>query len=643
MMEKELRILILEDNATDAELIERKLRRANISFISKRVETAENFVRELGNFNPDLILSDYHLPSFDGSEALSIVTKVAPDVPFILVTGALGEERAVEILKSGATDYVLKDRLSKLPHTVLRAIHEADAKAAHKRDEELLSASEANLRNIIEKNGDGILIVNYDGIVLFVNPAAEVLFGCTAETLLGRSFGFPIETGKTTDLEILREGGEIRTAEMNAVETTWEGEHSYLASLRDVTEQKQVSMELEQTRQQQLRLKDEFLSHVSHELRSPLTAIHQFVTILLDGLAGDLNSEQREYLEIALKNVYQLRTMISDLLEITRAETGKLTIEPQCISIARIVDETCSTFQKNASAKGVILTADVPNDLPFAYADPVRIKQILVNLIDNGIKFTQENGTIAVRARIFDQDSNFLCISVTDNGSGISPEHTEKIFDRLYQTENTISGSRKGLGLGLYICRELVLRHGGNIWVESVIGEGSTFFFTLPVFSLTKLITPILTPQNLARGSVALIIVEVSSSKKKVLTETDENETALRKVATILSRCALPDMDLLLPRMINGRSENIFCMVVASADQGRTEVLVRRIQSQLARGTDLKNPSLDYAVSSTMIEIPSMPFEHLVDHVVGKIEDMLRAVVEKNDRIPQMRENGDSG
>jgi len=633
MIERELCILILEDAATDAELMERELHKANISFISKRVETAEDFVRELHDFNPDLVLSDYHLPSFDGLEALSIVTKGAPDVPFILVTGALGEERAVEILKSGATDYVLKDRLSRLPHAVLRAIREADAKAAHKRAEELLSASEANLRNIIEKNGDGILVVNYDGIVRFVNPAAEILFGSAAESLLGRSFGFPIETGKTADLDILRDGGEIRTAEMNAVETTWEGEHSYLASLRDVTEQKRISKELEQIRQQQLRLKDEFLSHVSHELRSPLTAIHQFVTILLDGLAGDLNSEQREYTEIALKNVYQLRAMISDLLEITRAETGKLTIEPQCVSIAKVVDETCSTLQKNAAVKGIVLTTDVPNNLPFADADPVRIKQILVNLIDNGIKFTPENGTIFVRARTFDQDPNFLCISVADNGCGISPEDTEKIFDRLYQKEDRISGSRKGLGLGLYICRELVLRHGGKIWVESEIGEGSTFFFTFPVFSLAKLITPILTPQNLAKGSVALIAVEVSFRKKKVLTETDEDAFVLRKVATVLSRCVLPDMDVLMPRMAHGRSGNIFCMV-ACADQRGTEVLVRRIQSQLALCTDLKNPSLDYAVSSTLVEIPSIPFEHLVDDVVGKIEDTMRTVVEKSDRVP---------
>ncbi len=196
MMEKELRFLMIEDTATDAELIERDLRKAKISFISKRIETSEDFVKELHDFKPDLILSDYHLPAFNGSEALSILTKEAPDVPFILITGALGEERAVEILKSGATDYVLKDHLSRLPHAVLRALREADEKVARKRAEELLSASEANLRNIIEKNADGILVVSHDGIVRFVNPAAETLFGRNAKKLLGHPFGFPVEQVK---------------------------------------------------------------------------------------------------------------------------------------------------------------------------------------------------------------------------------------------------------------------------------------------------------------------------------------------------------------------------------------------------------------------------------------------------------------
>jgi signal transduction histidine kinase len=642
MTDKEFRILIVEDSSVDAELMERELRRAKFYFSSRRVETAEDFIKELHNFKPDIILSDYQLPTFNGLEALSVVTKEAPDVPFILVSGAVGEERAVKILKSGATDYILKDRLSRLPHAVLRALREADEKTARKRAEELLSASEATLRNIIEKNADGILVVSQDGIVRFVNPAAETLFGRNVQKLLGHPFGFPIVAGEFTELDFLRNGEEIRTLEMNVVETTWKGENAYLASLRDVTEHKRILAELEQTRQQQLRLKDEFLSHVSHELRSPLTAIHQFITILLDGLAGDLNHEQREYMEIALKNVYQLQAMINDLLEITRVEAGKLSIEPQCFSIAKVVNETCSTLRKRAAAKGVVLNADNQNGLPFVYADPARIKQILINLIDNGIKFTPENGVINVRAEILKQDPNFLCISVEDTGYGISIEDHERIFDRLYQTEHALSSSRKGLGLGLHICRELVSRQGGRIWVESQQGHGSTFFFILPTFSLARLITPILTPENLLKGSVALITVHLFSTLKTTISKTHSDETALREVQNALTRCILPDLDVLLPRMAHRESGNIFFMV-ACADQGGTEVLVRRIRGQLALCMNLQNASLDCAVSFTMIGIPSkkddIPFGHLVEGIVGKIESLIRSVTETHDRIPPGERN----
>lgn len=645
MTNKECRILIVEDSSSDVELIEHELRRAKISFSSRRVETTEDFIKALHDFNPDIILSDYRLPTFNGSEALSIATQEAPDVPFILVTGALGEERAVEILKSGATDYVLKDRLSRLPHVVLRALREADEKVARKLAEKLLSASEANLRNIIEKHADGILVIDHEGIVRFVNPAAEIFFGRNADKLLGQPFGFPMTSGKITELDLLRNGGEIRTAEINVVETIWEGKNAYIASLRDVTEHKRILTELEQTRQQQLKLKDAFLSHVSHELRSPLTAIHQFITILLDGLAGDLNPEQREYMEIALKNIYQLQTMISDLLEITRAETGKLTIEPQCVSIATIVDETYSTLWKSAAAKGIVLTTEFQNDLPFVYADPARTKQILINLIDNGIKFTPENGAVTVRARIFEQDPNFLCISVTDTGCGISIEDHEKIFDRLYQTEHTIFRSRKGLGLGLYICRELVSRHDGRIWVESQQGHGSTFFFTLPTFSLARLITPILTPENLLKGSVALITFQVSSTLKTTLTKTNGDEIVFREVQNVLARCALPDRDVLLPQIAHGKSQKTtgYFFMVACADQSGAAVLVRRIQGQLALCKNLQNAPLDYVVSFSIIGISlekdEIPAGRLVEEIVGKIESLIKSVTETDERIPPKGEN----
>jgi nitrogen-specific signal transduction histidine kinase len=422
---------------------------------------------------------------------------------------------------------------------------------------------------------------------------------------------------------------------MNVVETTWEGENAYLASLRDVTEHKRILTELEQTRQQQLRLKDEFLSHVSHELRSPLTAIHQFVTILLDGLAGDLNPEQREYMEIALKNVYQLQNMIGDLVEITRAETGKLTIEPQCMSIATVVDETCSSLKESAAAKGIVLSADLQKDMPFVYADPVRIKQVLCNLIDNGIKFTPKNGVITVSARILEQYPNFLYCSVADTGYGISIEDKEKIFDRLYQAKQSISQSRKGLGLGLHICRELVSRQGGKIWVESQQGHGSTFSFTLPTFSLARLIAPILTPENLLKGSVALINIQLFLPANPPFTKTDSDAIVLREVQNLLMRCILPDLDVLLPRMAHRKSGHIFFML-ACADQSGTEVLVRRIQGQLALCKNLQNIFPDYAVDFTIIEMSpekdNIPFGHLVDKIAGNIESLMKEITGTLDR-----------
>jgi PAS domain S-box-containing protein len=243
---------------------------------------------------------------------------------------------------------------------------------------------------------------------------------------------------------------------------------------------------LEQLRQDQMRFKDEFLSHVSHELRSPLTAIKQFTTILLGGLAGELNKEQREYQQIVLKNIRQLQAMIDDLLEVTRLETGKLTVEPERVSVMIAVTDTFNTLKGSARAKGVSLSYDLAPNLPSVHADPTRLRQILIILLDNAIKFTPEGGSVTIKALVLKPDTRLLLLEVSDTGVGIDPHITESIFERLYQVSERTEGSRKGLGLGLYICKELVMRQGGTIWAERRPQKGSTFSFTLPVFSLTN-------------------------------------------------------------------------------------------------------------------------------------------------------------
>jgi signal transduction histidine kinase len=257
-------------------------------------------------------------------------------------------------------------------------------------------------------------------------------------------------------------------------------------SIRNIIKEKALEQAIERTRQQELELKDRLLSHVSHELRSPLAAIYQFITILLDGLAGELGPEQRDYLEIVLRNVDQLRSMVSDLLDCTRVANGKLNITPQPIDVTPIVLETLRTLRPAATQKGIYLSGDLPpTGLPMVVADPVRLRQVLANLVDNAIKFTSAPGTITVGHRDLENEPEMLCLAVSDTGCGIRPDDTARIFERLSQTAATIDERRQGLGLGLYICSELIQRHGGRIWVESQIGQGSTFCFTQPRGSTT--------------------------------------------------------------------------------------------------------------------------------------------------------------
>jgi signal transduction histidine kinase len=348
----------------------------------------------------------------------------------------------------------------------------------------------------------------------------------------------------------------------------------------------------------QLRFKDEFLSHVSHELRSPLTAIKQFTTILLGGLAGELNTEQREYQEIVLKNIRQLQSMIDDLLEVTRLETGKLTVEPESVFVANAVIDTFNTLQVTALAKGISLSYDLPSDLPAANADPTRLRQILIILIENAIKFTPDGGAVRVEARLAPEDPQSLLFEVSDTGCGLDPEITDRIFERHYQVTERIQSSRKGLGLGLYICKELVTRQGGQIWVDCQAVAGCTFSFTLPVFSLNNSLAPLLKSNKWPSASVALVMVETCFLH--AWPSTDSREAWSYEARSVLQRCLLPDLDVLLPTSYDVAGEHFF--VAVFADERGASVLANRIRQQFELLPRLKQAGLTLSVSYNMLE-----------------------------------------
>jgi PAS domain S-box-containing protein len=366
----------------------------------------------------------------------------------------------------------------------------------------------------------------------------------------------------------------------------------------DITARKEAEATAEFRRNEQMRFKDEFLSHVSHELRTPLTAVKQFTSILLSGYAGDLNAQQHEYQQIVLKNISQLQSMIGDILEVSRLETGKLTVTLESISVAAAVVDTNDTFQLTARAAGIALSCDLPPDLPAVRADKTRIRQMLTILVDNAIKFSSPGGTVSVTAKLSSDNPRFLLFEVADTGCGLSPDIGERIFDRLYQAPESTQASRKGLGLGLYICRELVLRQGGQIWARRGPVKGSIFSFTLPVSSLHHVIAPFFQNSRWPATSAALVMIEASPKDSWTSAVRDD----WSKEVHDLVQDALPaNHAIVLPTMrVDPETERL--LVLAFCDSKAALTLTRRIRKRSQRIPGLDRSKHSLSVSYRMLE-----------------------------------------
>lgn len=399
---------------------------------------------------------------------------------------------------------------------------------------------------------------------------------------------------------------------------------SLARSIRYSIERYALHQELERLREKDIQRKNSFLSHVSHELRSPLAVIHQFVSLMLDGIGGELSTDQQEYLEITMRNTEQLRAMINDLLDVTRADTAKLTVVPKRVNSTSLITEQVATSRISAMLQEIKLQTELPDSLPAVYADPVRVQQILINLIGNAIKFTDSAGTITVAAQVYEKDTKFLHVSVSDTGAGIADDDKQQIFDRLYQVDESVDIGRKGLGLGLHICKELVELQGGRIWVESILGEGSIFSFTLPIFSMDQLLSPILTTHSFSNGAT-LIAVNISPNRDGQVK--GKPDYAINIAHQLLERCVYPDCDLLLPRLVHSEASETFFIVAAAGHDGAS-VLCQRIQTQLGQCSALHKAELKTKVSSVEVEIPQIRVGDELDLHLASIARRIENIVD---------------
>src|SRR6266508_163899 len=240
-----------------------------------------------------------------------------------------------------------------------------------------------------------------------------------------------------------------------------------------VNELKDNNLQLERAN----RLKSEFLASVSHELRTPMNAIIGYTKLMLDGLDGDLTEQQTADLERVVQAADNLLGLINGLLDLAKIEAGKMELNVEEVEIALVIDDVIELVRPSADAKSLSLRAEVAGSLPSAWADRARIRQVLANGMGNAVKFT-EHGGVTIRASIVD---GWITIAVADTGVGIPPEAQTYIFDEFRQADSSTTRRYGGTGLGLAISKRLIALHGGRIWVDSSVGVGSTFLFTLPV------------------------------------------------------------------------------------------------------------------------------------------------------------------
>lgn len=620
---KAWRILLVEDDPDDALLVREALAEAAAerpgtpAHIVRHVESLEAALGELGQGVFDVVLLDMHLP--DASE-LDLVRQVIQEQrhgPVLVLTGMQDEELAASSLQLGAQDYLVKGRFdaASLAGAIRFGIERHRLRTQLERQARELTENEGRLRRIIGNAADAIVVTDPGGAVLLANPAAEVMFGRGRRELLGCNLGLPTGLEKT-ELEIDRPDRPGFTVEMRVVDITWSGQMAFLATFRDITAHKETLRELDETRLKQLMIKDQFLSHVSHELRTPLTVIMQHAELLLDGLLGELSPEQQKSLATVKRNCNYLRQMIEDLLEATRADAGKLLVTPLRTDLGGVIGETLAHVRELVDARNLTFATELPAGLPQVLADPSRLRQILTNLLNNAVKFTPAGGAVTVAVARDPRDADHLVCSVTDTGCGIPAADSERIFDPLYQREADPETVRKGLGLGLHICHQLVASQGGRIWMTSEVDVGSTFSFTVPIYSGRTLLAGLPGGAD-AAGPLCLVAISARTDDRRELPPFERK--FLDRVRRVVRSCLMPDRDLLLPRLhCEAHGEVVF--VAAGADRAGARILADRILRLLAEDIQLQRSELTFAAHLAELE-PARPAAELIEALVRDLAE----------------------
>lgn len=529
-MPPNLRILIVDDSEDDALLIGRALKRGGSGVEFLRVESAPEMSAALAEGGWDAVISDVNMPGFSATTALALYHQAGLQCPFVVVSGMVGEEAAVSLLKEGAHDFVLKNNLGRLLPVLEREFEDVEMRRARAEAEAALRASEERYALAMLGANDGLW--DWDlaaGSVYYSLRWKQMLgfdddeIGSTPDEWLGRLHPDDLiavcaaidehlrneSPHFTTEHRLRQRNGEWLWVHVRGLAVRDEHGQPYrmAGSFTDITAQKRWEQQLQQAKDElesALAAKTRFLAAASHDLRQPVQALFCFTGVLQSQLQGMPAQHTVRELSGALDG---LKLLLDSLLDVSKLDAGIVSPELATVSLAAVLDEVAAQMRPAAESKGLRLRV-VPCDVPVR-TDPVLAGRILRNLAENAIRYT-EHGGVLIGAR---RRGDTVRVEVWDSGIGVRDDLKDKIFEEFFQVGNPERDRRKGLGLGLAIVKRLSHLLGHPLDVRSRAGHGSVFSLTLPIGEAAEAPVPPSEPEGRLRGSVLIIDDEAAVAR----------------------------------------------------------------------------------------------------------------------------------
>lgn len=516
-MNAPLQVLIVEDSEDDAFLIVRTLQRAGYTITYQRVETATTMATALAEQSWDVVIADYSLPSFSALAALKLLQQHQLDLPFLIVSGSIGEETAVTIMKAGAHDYVMKGNFTRLVPVVERELREAQERQQRRRAEQLIRENEERFRALIENALDMITVLDSAGVISYSSPSTQRVLGYSPHALLDQTLFTYVHSDDLTyvqnaiaqslkhpqinlliEFRVQHQSGEWRILEAIGKRLPESfGTGKIVLNSRDITERKQAEIirkELEAERERR-ELRAYFFSQMSHELKNPLTSI-MMAAELLEKMGQQTLEVKNKFLQRIRTAVQQMNQLLNDTLIVGKTESGRLEFRPIVMDLPEFCADLIDDMQVSVSHQHTIAFSYENIQAP-VWIDEQLLRHILTNVLSNALKYSAAGTTVQflIQAQPFASLSadlqrqlqekhtsppdQVITFHIHDAGIGIPQEEQSRLFNPFHRASNV--GRIPGTGLGLSIVKDCVELHGGVLNLTSRVGMGTQVMILLPL------------------------------------------------------------------------------------------------------------------------------------------------------------------